>query len=145
MGIKILSGLVVLLLAGCAKSTPDSTDSTPAVSSTPAQVKLDGKDCASLITTTYDLESAVLSELAGEADPGALQTMNQLLPVFEEMTSKYSANPQTEAAIWLEQITTDLALITEELNSQGKLSSTQASSQLIANIDRLDYFCPSEE
>jgi DNA repair ATPase RecN len=142
---KILSGLVVLLLAGCAKSTPVSIDSTPAVSSTPAQVKLDGKDCASLVTTTYDLESAVLSALAGEADPGALQTMNQLLPVFEEMTSKYSANPQTEAGIWLEQITTDLALITEEMNSQGKLSNTQASSQLMANIDKLDQFCPSEE
>jgi hypothetical protein len=106
---------------------------------------LDGIDCASLITTTYDLESAVLSALAGEPDPGALQTMNQLLPVFEEMTSKYSANPQTEAGIWLEQITTDLALITEEMNSQGKLSNTQASSQLVANIDRLDQFCPSEE
>jgi len=145
MFVKILLGLVVLLLAGCAKSTPVSTDSTPAVSSTPAQVKLDGKDCASLITTTYDLESAVLSELAGEADPGALQTMNQLLPIFEAMTSRYSANPQTEAGIWLEQITTDLALISEELNGQGKLSNTQASSQLIANIDRLDYFCPSEE
>jgi hypothetical protein len=71
--------------------------------------------------------------------------MNQLLPVFEEMTSKYSANPQTEAGIWLAQITTDLALITDELNSQGKLSNTQASSQLVANIDRLDHFCPSEE
>jgi hypothetical protein len=145
MFVKIILGLVVLLLAGCAKSTPVSTDSTPAVSSTPTQVKLDGIDCASLITTTYDLESAVLSALAGEPDPGALQTMNQLLPVFEEMTSKYSANPQTEAGIWLEQITTDLALITEEMNSQGKLSNTQASSQLVANIDRLDQFCPSEE
>ena len=142
---KILLGLIVLLLAGCAKTPPVSTNSTSVVSSTPAQVKLDGKDCASVITTTYDLESAVLSELAGEADPSALQTMNQLLPVFEEMTSKYSANPQTEAGIWLEQITTDLALISEELNGQGKLSNTQASSQLIANIDRLDYFCPSEE
>lgn len=142
---RILVGLVILLLAGCAKSAPISTDSPPKVSLTPTQVKLDGKDCASLITTTYDLESAVLSGLNGEANSDALQTMNQLLPVFKEMASNYSANPQTEGAIWLEQITTDLALITEELSSQGKLSSTQASSQLIANIDKLEQFCPSEE
>jgi hypothetical protein len=145
MVVKVFAGLAVLLLAGCATSQNVSSDPTSVASPTAAQVKLDGKDCSILLTTTYDLESAVLSELNGEADPGALQTMNQLLPVFKDLAYKHSAEPQAEPAIWLAQIAADLEVITEELNGQGKLSNTQASSQLIANIDRLDYFCPSEE
>lgn len=145
MVVKVFAGLAVLLLAGCATSQNVSSDPTSVVSPTAAQVKLDGEGCSILITTTYDLESAVLSELNGEADPGALQTMNQLLPVFKDMAAKYSVDPQTESGTWLAQIATDLEVITEELNAQGKLSNTQTGSQLIANIDRLDYFCPSEE
>lgn len=145
MAIKIRWGLVVLLLAGCGANQDVSLDPTSVASPTAVQVRLDGKDCSILITTTYDLESAVVSELNGEADPGALQTMNQLLPVLKDMTLKYSVDPQTESGIWLEKIATDLEVITEELNGQGELSNTQVSSQLIANIDRLDYFCPSEE
>jgi hypothetical protein len=136
---------MVLLLAGCATNQDVASNPTSEISPTPAQVKLDGKDCASLITTTYDLESAVLSELNGESDPYALETMNQLLPVFKEIASKYSTSPKSEAGIWLEQMTTDLALITEDLNGQGKMSNTEASSRLLSNIYRLDYFCPSEE
>ena len=145
MVVKVFAGLAVLLLAGCATSQNVSSDPTSVASPTAAQVKLDGEGCSILITTTYDLESAVLSELNGEADPGALQTMNQLLPVFKDMAAKYSVDPQTESGTWLAQIATDLEVISEELNSQGKLSNTQTGSQLIANIDRLDYFCPSEE
>lgn len=145
MVVRIFAGLAVLLLAGCATNQGVSSDPTSVASSTPVQIKLDGKDCSILVTTTYDLESAVLSELNGEADPGALQTMNQLLPVFKDMASKYLADPTAESGTWLAQIATDLEVITNELNGQGELSNTQASSQLIANIDRLDYFCPSEE
>lgn len=145
MAVRIFAGLAVLLLAGCATSQDVSSDPTSLASPTPVQVKLDGKDCSILITTTYDLESAVLSEVNDEADPGALQTMNQLLPVFKDLETKYSADPQTDSGTWLAQIATDLVAITRELNGQGKLSNTQASSQLIANIHRLDYFCPSEE
>lgn len=145
MVVRIFAGLAVLLLAGCATNQDVLSDPTSVASPTPVQVKLDGKDCSILVTTTYDLESAVLSELNGEADPGALQTMNQLLPVFKDMASKYSADPQAESGTWLAQIATDLEVITEELNGQGELRNTQASSQLIANIDRLDDFCPSEE
>lgn len=145
MAVKILVGLAAFLLVGCANTSAVSTESSSTVSSTPIVVELDGKDCSVLVTTTYDLESAVLSELNGESDPGALQMMNQLLPVFEEMAAKYSDDPQSEAGIWLEQMSTDLALITEELNEQGTLSNTEASSELLINIRRLDYFCPSEE
>jgi len=140
-----LLGLGILLLAGCANSPEVSTNPSSEVSQSPVQIKLDDKDCSLLTTITYDLESAVLSEINGEVDPGALQTMNQLLPVFEEMTAKYSGNPETESGIWLGQMASDLRLITEELNNQEKLSNSEASSQLIANIDRLDFFCPSEE
>lgn len=98
-----------------------------------------------LITTTYDLESAVQSELNGESDPEALQTIKQLVPVFQELQAKYSQTPKSEAEIWLEQMTTDLVSITDEINTNGKLMNTELGSQLIANIDRLDEFCPSAE
>jgi hypothetical protein len=87
----------------------------------------------------------VQSELNGERDPDALQTMNQLVPVFQELQTKYSQTPKSEAGIWLEQMSTDLISITEDITNNGQLSNTELGSQLVSNIDRLDDFCPSEE
>lgn len=145
MQIRIFVGLAVLLLAGCTSTTdaPIDTGSSKLPSTSP--VKLDSKDCSVLITTTYDVESAVQSELNGESDPDALRTMNQLVPVFQELQTKYSHTPKSEAGIWLEQMTTDLISISEDITTNGELSNAELGSQLIANIDRLDDFCPSEE
>ena len=138
-------GSVVLLLVGCTSTTDASIDvgSSQIPSTSPA--KLNSKDCSVLITTTYDLESAVQSELNGESDPEALQTMNQLVPVFQELQAKYSQTPKSEAEIWLEQMATDLVSITDEINTNGKLMNTELGSQLTTNIDSLDQFCPSAE
>jgi hypothetical protein len=142
---KLIIGSAALLLVGCASTTDASIDTGSSELPSTSPVKLDSKDCSVLITTTYDLESAVQSELNGESDPEALQTMNQLVPVFQELQAKYSKTPKSEAEIWLEQMTTDLVSITDEINTNGKLINTELGSQLIANIDRLDEFCPSAE
>lgn len=142
---KLVIGSAALLLVGCASTTDASIDTGSSELPGTSPVKLDAKDCSVLITTTYDVESAVQSELNGESDPGALQTMNQLAPVFQELQTKYSQTPKSEAGIWLEQMTTDLISITEEITNNGQLSNAELGSQLIANIDRLDDFCPSEE
>ena len=142
---KLVIGSAALLLVGCASTTDASIDTGSSELPSTSPVKLDSKDCSVLITTTYDVESAVQSELNGESDPDALQTMNQLVPVFQELQTKYSQTPKSEAGIWLEQMTTDLISITEEITNNGQLSNSELGSQLIANIDRLDDFCPSEE
>lgn len=143
---KSLIGIAAaLLLVGCANTSDESMDSDPTELSPTSLAKLDSKDCSVLITNTYDLESAVQSGLNGESDPDVLQTMNQLVPVFQDLQTKYSQNPKSEAGLWLEQLTTDLKSITEDLELNGQLSNGELGSQLIANIDRLDYFCPSEE
>jgi len=133
------------LLVGCASTTDASIDTFSSELPSTSPVKLDSKDCSVLITTTYDVESAVQSELNGERDPDALQTMNQLVPVFQELQTKYSQTPKSEAGIWLEQMSTDLISITEDITNNGQLSNTELGSQLVSNIDRLDDFCPSEE
>ena len=133
------------MLVGCASTTDASIDTGSSELPSTSSVKLDSKDCSVLITTTYDLESAVQSELNGESDPDSLQTMNQLVPVFQELQTKYSQTPKSEAGIWLEQMKTDLISITEDITNNGQLSNAGLGPQLIANIDRLDDFCPSEE
>lgn len=133
------------MLVGCASTTDASIDTGSSELPSTSPVKLDSKDCSVLITTTYDLESAVQSELNAESDPDALKTMNQLVPVFQDLQTKYSQTPKSDAEIWLEQMTTDLVSITDEINTSGKLINTELGSQLIANIGRLDEFCPSGE
>ena len=142
---KLVIGSAALLLVGCASTTDASIDTGSSELPSTSPVKLDSKDCSVLITTTYDVESAVQSELNGESDPDALQTMNQLVPVFQELQTKYSQTPKSEAGIWLEQMTTDLISITEDITNNGQLSNSELGSQLVSNIDRLDDFCPSEE
>ena len=142
---KLVIGSAALLLVGCASTTDASIDTGSSELPSTSSVKLDSKDCSVLITTTYDLESAVQSELNGESDPDSLQTMNQLVPVFQELQTKYSQTPKSEAGIWLEQMTTDLISITEDITNNGQLSNAGLGPQLIANKDRLDDFCPSEE
>jgi len=129
---KLVVGSAALLLVGCASTTDASIDTFSSELPSTSPVKLDSKDCSVLITTTYDVESAVQSELNGERDPDALQT-------------KYSQTPKSEAGIWLEQMSTDLISITEDITNNGQLSNTELGSQLVSNIDRLDDFCPSEE
>jgi hypothetical protein len=142
---KLIIGSAALLLVGCASTTDASIDTGSSELPSTSPVKLDSKDCSVLITTTYDLESAVQSELNAESDPDALKTMNQLVPVFQDLQTKYSQTPKSDAEIWLEQMTTDLVSITDEINTSGKLINTELGSQLIANIGRLDEFCPSGE
>ena len=142
---KLVIGSAALLLVGCASTTDASIDTGSSELPSISPVKLDSKDCSVLITTTYDVESAVQSELNGESDPDALQTINQLVPVFQELQTKYSQTPKSEAGIWLEQMTTDLISITEDITNNGQLSNAELGSQLVSNIDRLDDFCPSAE
>jgi hypothetical protein len=106
---------------------------------------LDGNDCSVLTTITYDLESAIFDATSSSDDDGALETMKQLQPVFDDLVSKYSSSAPSEAGIWLGQLSADLKTLTTELETDGILSTTEESSRLQENIRKLDEFCPSEE
>ena len=138
-------GLGILLLAGCANSPEDSTAPTSVASESAVEIKLDGNDCSVLTTITYDLESAIFDATSSSDDVGALETMKQLQPVFDDLVTKYSSSEQTKAGIWLGQLAGDLKTLTTELETDGILSTTEESSRLQENIRKLDEFCLSEE
>jgi hypothetical protein len=136
---------LALLVAGCANSPDVSTTPTSVASESTVEIKLDGNDCSVLTTITYDLESAIFDATASSDDDGALETMKQLQPVFEDLVTKYSSSAQSEAGMWLGQLAGDSKILTTELETDGILSTTEESSRLKANIRKLDEFCPSEE
>ena len=141
----LLLGLGILLLAGCANSPDVSTTPTSVASESTVEIKLDGNDCSVLTTITYDLESAIFDATSSSDDDGALETMKQLQPVFDDLVSKYSSSAPSEAGIWLGQLSADLKTLTTELETDGILSTTEESSRLQENIRKLDEFCLSEE
>ena len=136
---------VALLVAGCANSPYVSTTPTSIASESAVEIKLDGNDCSVLTTITYDLESAIFAATSSSDDVDALETMKQLQPVFDDLVTKYPSGAQSEAVMWLGQLSADLNTLTTELETDGILSTTEESSRLQANIRKLDEFCPSEE
>ena len=145
MAKKIRLVLIAFLLAGCANSPDVSTTPTSMASESAVEIKLDGNDCSALTTITYDLESAVFDATSSSDNDGVLETMKQLQPVFDDLVTKYPSGAQSEAVMWLGQLSADLKTLTTELETDGILSTTEESSRLQENIRKLDEFCPSEE
>lgn len=134
-----------LYLTSCSNLENPNIDSSSLPVDSQIKINISSQDCATLITITYDVESAILELFENNEKTLAIETMNDLTPIFRRILVSNSDVLNDKAKIWLEQLVRDTSKISDEVSSTGQITDVQAKTQLIDNINRLDEFCKSEE